>query len=206
MRIVSRSSSIHSPQARPLPQQRLVRDLDGRLTGDRVVVGHQQPVGAVLLDHLGRDAGELAGRGPAPEVVVVVAGGHQLGEEHADAALAVRIHLRVQLLGPAGERAADPAELLVRLRRHRRVLPTLVELGEGELQQRQRAGAADDLADHGADEAGLEAHAGRARPGPTIASCSSDGGHRRHRERRVADDPAEARGAGAAGRRGRPAA
>ena len=71
------------------------------------------------------------------------------------------------------KRAADPAELLVGLGGHRRVLPTLVELGEGELQQRQRAGAADDLADHGADEARFEAHTGTRSAGPTIASCSS---------------------------------
>ena len=67
--------------------------------------------------------------------------------------------LGVELLGAAGERAADPAELLVRARAHGRVHAPLEELGERELQQRQRAGTADDVADHRGDESRLEPHA-----------------------------------------------
>ena len=143
-------------QAGPLPQEGLMGDLDGGFAGDGVVVGDDQPVRAVLLDHPGGDVGQLLDGGPAAEVVAVVARGHQLGEEAVHVIALLDRGGLVEVFGPAGQRPADATQVLIGLGGHRRVLAALEELGEGELQQGQGPGPADHIADHGGHQARLE--------------------------------------------------
>ena len=71
----------------------------------------------------GCDGCELFGGGPSTEIVVVVAGGDELGEQAADVGPAGRVHFGVELFGAAGKGTADPAELAVLGRGDRGVGP-----------------------------------------------------------------------------------
>ena len=144
-------------EAGPFAQQGFVGDFDGGFAGDGVVVGDDEPVGPVRVDDHGVDAGELLEGGTAAEVVGVVAGGDQLGEQAADVVAPVGRGGVVEVFGAAGERAGDAAEVLVGGGGDGGVQALFEQLGEGELQEGQRPGAGDDVADHGGDQAGLEA-------------------------------------------------
>ena len=123
-------------QAGPFPEERLVRHLDGGLAGDRVVVGDDQAVGPVGLDDRRRDVGHLRDDGSSTEVVAVVAGRHQPGEETVHVVALLDGRRLVDVLSPTGQCPADAAQLVVGLRGHGRVLAPLEQLGQGELQQR----------------------------------------------------------------------
>ena len=123
-----------------------MRDFDRGFAGDRVVVGDEQPVGEVALDDCGRDGCELVGRGAAAQVVVVVAGSDELGEQAAHTGFGVGVHVRIELFGSGRQRAADAAELGVFVRGDGGSGASFVELGECELQERERAGSAHDVA------------------------------------------------------------
>jgi hypothetical protein len=96
----------------------------------------------------------------------------------------------VELLGARRQRATDAADLGVRRSRDDRVDPAFEQLGQRELQQRQRAGSGYDVADHRRDQTGLEANTDlRGRTLDRLLQLG--GGHRGHRQRARADDRPE---------------
>ena len=147
-------------EAWPFAQQRFVGDFDDGLAGDGVDVGDEEPVGEEPVDDGGVDAGELVAGGAPAQVVVVVAGRHELGEQQAHVAAVAGRGVVVELLGAAGDRAADAAEFGVGVGGDDAVDASFEQFGERELQQRQRAGPGDDVADHGGHEAGFEPDTG----------------------------------------------
>ena len=177
-------------EARPFAKERFVRHFDDGFAGDRVGVGHEEPVGEVAVDDVGVDAGEFVAGGASAQIVVVVAGGDELGEQSTDLVAVASGGLVVELLGAAGDGAADAAECVVGVGGDDAVDALFEQFGERELQQGQCAGSGDDVADHGADEAGFEADAGSFR-GECDRVVELIGGHRGDREGAVAHDGSE---------------
>ncbi len=139
-----------------------MRDLDGRLTGRRLVVEGQQPVVAVgfqrRLDRCLRDVEgvELADRDPPARVLASLAERDQPQEDLLDRPPPLGIGGRVEEVRAGCEGARHPAHLPVRGQREPIPIPSLEELRERVLQQRQSAGLVRDVGDHLGDETRLE--------------------------------------------------
>ena len=167
-------------------------DFDDGFAGDGVDVGDEQPVGEEPVDDGGVDTGEFVAGGAPAQVVVVVAGADELGEQQPDVITVAGGGVVVELFGAAGDGAADAAEFVVGVGGDDTVDALFEQFGERELQQRERARSGDDVADHGGDEAGFEADTGSF-GGQGDGVVEFGGRHRGDGERGVAHDRAEHR-------------
>ena len=147
-------------QARPLAQQRLVRDLDAVLRErDETAVGeraeHAPDVLAVGV--------ELAHRhGAAHGAAVGLLAGQPEQDRARDLALAVA-QAAVRPLGEAGDRAAHAARALVGRQPQMTAVAALPQLEQRRGQQRKRAGLRFDIGEQPVDELGLHAQPAGAR-------------------------------------------
>ena len=116
-----------------------MRDLHGRLAGGGVAIEREQPAaGERLDDGAVRDGEELAAQHPATPAIRF----DEPQEELPRLLPPGRVERRVHLLGAAGDRARDAAQRAVPGERQRGAVAPVEQLGERELQQRQRGGLA----------------------------------------------------------------
>ena len=123
----------------PFAQEGFVGDFEDGFAGDGVDVGDEEPVGEEPVDDGGVDTGEFVAGGASAQVVVVVAGGDELGEQQADVVAVAGGGVGVELFGAAGDGAADAAEFVVGVGGDDTVDALFEQFGERELQQGQRA-------------------------------------------------------------------
>ena len=182
-------------QPRPLAQQRLVGELDGRHPGLGMAVEREQPGVCPSVDHrvdghAGGQAGQL-GPGGAPP------GGFTLGADD-DEALEHPPHRRplvvvergVEQLGARGDGAVDATQLPVGANVSRLSGAPLGQLVQRELQRRQRRRLVDDGVDELGDERPLDPPAD-ALGGLDDRRLQLGRRHRRDRHRRLVDRRAE---------------
>ena len=111
------------PQPRPLPQQRLVGHLDGRLPCLGMVIQREQPGLSPRLDHRQDLAGgaccdrELGAQRPAPGRFAIGADDDEPLEQPADPLAGGIVEPRVQLLGPRRDGGVDTPQRPVRRQR-----------------------------------------------------------------------------------------
>ena len=147
-------------QARPLAQQRLVRDLDAVLgERDETAVGERAEhapdllaVGVELVDRHGAAHGAAVG----------LLAGQPQQDRARDLALAV-VQAGVRPLGEAGDRTAHAARALVGRQPQMTVVAALPQLEQRRGQQRKRAGLGFDIGEQPVDELGLHAQPAGAR-------------------------------------------
>jgi len=161
------------PALQPIPcaDQSLMGHLDGWLAGLRVVVEGEQAVAAKEIQNLadGRAIflpGQGEQRAPLDALargLCALADGYQAQQHLAGELLARRRELLVQLVGAAGQRPGDAAGHLVSGVGQSRVLPPLEQIGQGVLQQRQRAGLLDHVVHQGAGQDWLDDQPGALR-------------------------------------------
>ena len=159
------------PARQPVPpgDQRLVGDLHRRLTGGRVTVGDEQAGVDVPGDRVPCPGRQLGQAGPPPGVGPALGRHDQTPEQLADLVLGDGVERRVDLLGPSSDRPGHPADRLQRIDADVTVDPVAVQLGERELQQRQRTGMPGRLDHEALGDAIVERHPGPGgRPGDRV--------------------------------------
>ena len=124
------------PQARPVPDQGLMRDLDRRLASRGVMVEGEQARGSECVDDFLRNARQLGPASPPPRVLGAFAWCHQTREQPPHV-LDIGDR-RAQLLGTSGNRAGEPTEIGVGRQRHAASGTPFVQLGQRVLQEGQR--------------------------------------------------------------------
>ena len=138
-------------QPRPLGEQRLVRDLDRRAPRDGVAVEAQQAVAAERIEHgaehpaIDRELLELTLEDSATGVVGALSEVDEPQQDLPRHIVRFVAETGQQSLSPLDQRAGYSAELLVGGVADPAAAPTLEQLGQRVLQQRQSARAVDDL-------------------------------------------------------------
>ena len=150
------------PQSGPVPDQRLVGNLDGRHSCLWVNVEGEESRGGPAVNDLRRALQLLAG-GSAPGRLTL--GGHhdEALEELAHLSSVCVVERQVELLGSRRDRPLDPAQRTVGGERQRPVRAVLGELEEDELQRRQRGRLGRESGDQLGGQGALDAAVGAPR-------------------------------------------
>ncbi len=155
------------PQARPFGQKRLVRDLDGGASRDRIPVEAEQPMATEGVEHgvqhrpVDGQLLELGLQYPASGVVGAVTQRHEPEEDLPRCIVGLGAEPGQQAFGSLHERARHSPELVVGSAGDPRPLAALEQLGQGVLQQRQGPGAVDDVSHQLPHQSRLERHTER---------------------------------------------
>lgn len=183
------------PEARPIPDQSLMGHLDRRLPGCTVSIERQEPSAAECVEHPASRPGrtgrtQLRPTHPSASVFGALAQRNQPPEHASGLDLLDLLQPKVDLLGPAGEGTGHSAEPVVGITGHHMVDALVVQLGEGILQKRQRAGLVGDISRDPSYQAGLKRGANGA-SGFGDGPLQLVGGQRVDRHRGRANQPSE---------------
>ena len=142
-------------------------DLDRRASGHRVPVEAEQAVPAKDIQD-GADPvthrQQFASQHSPPDVVGIVTDRDQPEHHLTRRMLGEGIELAVEGLGAPGQAAARPPMLDIVVESYQPIAPPLVQLGEGVLQQRERAGVLGDVGHDLGHQSRLESDALRSQP------------------------------------------
>ncbi len=158
-------AAVRQPLLQPLPlaNQGFVSHFDGGGAGEAVTVKGEQAMLAKGRDHLfhclAAQRFKLCLGDAAACILCTVAGGNQTQKHLAGGFLSLSIELLVNFICPAGQRAGNPANIMVSVQRQAVAIASLEQFGQGILQQRQRAGLLVNIIDNGADQRGIQGQA-----------------------------------------------
>ena len=147
-------------EPRPPRQQRLVGDLDGRLAGGRDR-GRRRAAG---LRRIGRRLSAWPRRARRADARRRVSGrsaptATRRAEQVSRGTDGATDRVRVNSFGATSDRRRHAADVIERVASDHRVDPPVVQLGQRELEERQRAGSGDRLGDEVGDDTLVEGHA-----------------------------------------------
>ena len=146
-------------QALPFADQRLVHDLGRGLAAGLVVLGDHQPGIGQAGDRRPVLVADLGAAGDPAGVLGALARAHELQEGASRLLPLGRTERAVDVLGIAGDRKRDAADLLVGQVGQAAVALALPQLGQREFQQRQAARLPAHVGEDAVDQPHLEAHA-----------------------------------------------
>ena len=176
-------------QPLPLPEKRFVRDLDRGGCRGGIPIERQEAMASIRIEDsrerngIQVHVGQLGEGKPSSGVTGPSAGPDEPQEDLGGGALLIRVERRVRLVGATGEDTAKATQLAVLGQGQAFRSPTLVELGQGVLEERQGARLVGGIGDQARNKGGLDTH-----PRPL---CGADDGFFQllHRHRQDVDHP-----------------